>query len=74
MTTSAGSPLIKRALRVACGLAILYLALMHLHYLWHLLTAHGHSLAHLQLLLNLLLDLVVEALCMVGGALLLLGE
>jgi hypothetical protein len=63
----------KRILSIACVVGVLYTALARMHILWHLLTMHHQDFVHPAFLLSLLVAVVTEILCFVGGALLLLG-
>ena len=63
----------RRILAIVCGIAVLYTAVAHLHILHHLLTMHRQDFVHPAFLLSLLIAVIAEVLCFVGGALLLLG-
>ncbi len=62
----------KRALPVICGIGVLYTALAHLHVLHHLVTMHFSDMAHPRFLLSVVVAIVAELLCIVGGVLLLM--
>jgi hypothetical protein len=62
----------KRALPIICGIAVLYTALAHLHVLHHLVTMHFSDMTRPGFLLSVLVAVIAEILCFIGGALLLL--
>jgi len=64
----------KRVLSIVCGIAVLYTALAHSHVLHHLLTMHAQDMQRPAFLTQVLLGVLAELLCFVGGVLLLLGS
>lgn len=64
----------KRVLNIICGIAVLYTALAHAHILHHLLTMHAQDMQRPAFLTQVLVGVLAELLCFVGGVLLLLGS
>jgi ABC-type Fe3+ transport system permease subunit len=63
----------RRILAIVCGIAVLYSAVTHVHILHRLLTMHHQDFVHPAFLLSVVIAVIAELLCFVGGVLLLLG-
>jgi hypothetical protein len=68
-----GANYMKRILSIVCGIAVLYTALAHMHILRHLLTMHPQDMERPAFFLPVIVGVIAELLCFVGGVLLLLG-
>lgn len=69
-----GGENMKRILSIVCGIAVLYTALAHMHILRHLLTMHPQDMQRPSFFLPVVVGVIAELLCFVGGVLLLLGS